>query len=63
MAKIKIKISADGRQISSEVMGIKGQSCVKVDEFMKSLGEAKFSKTSEYYDSPQDNDVQITNQS
>ena len=58
MAKIKFVIDKQGT-IFSEIEGIKGPKCAKVDKFLETLGETKFAKTSEYFDKEQPNDVYI----
>ena len=58
MAKIRFIIDNDGN-ISSEINGVKGDKCAKVDKFLETLGETKFAKTSEYFDKEQPNDVYI----
>lgn len=57
-AKIKFVIDKDGN-IFSEVNGIKGPQCAKVDKFLESLGEVKFSKTGEFFENGQPSDVYI----
>jgi len=58
VAKIKFVIDKQGT-IFSEIEGIKGPKCAKVDKFLETLGETKFAKTSEYFDKEQPNDVYI----
>lgn len=61
MAKVKFVIDKQGT-IFSEIEGIKGPKCAKVDKFLETLGDVKFSKTSEFYEKEQPNDVYIVGQ-
>ena len=58
MAKLKLVIDKQGT-IFSEIEGIKGPKCAKVDKFLETLGDVKFAKTSEFYENGQPNDVYI----
>ncbi len=61
MAKITITIDKKAN-IHTDIEGIKGAKCTKVDSFLTSLGDAKFAKTSSFYDSAQPSDVFIVGQ-
>ena len=57
MAKIIIKITEDGKLITT-VEGVKGEGCVDIDSFLTSLGETKsFTETEEYYE----NEIETVN--
>lgn len=62
MAEIRIVISKDGKTINSEVNGIKGEKCKHVDGWLGSLGAIKYTKTGEFFEKEQDNDVNIVGQ-
>lgn len=62
MAKIKITFHKEDGAITSETNGIKGSKCTQVDSFLGGLGPIHLSKSGEYYEDAQDNDVMINTQ-
>lgn len=61
MKTIDIKISPDGSKVETEVNGVKGASCEELTEQLhKALGSVTDNKkTSEYYEAPIYNEVEI----
>lgn len=57
-AKVHFIIDNDGNYLT-DTEGIKGQKCTNLDKLFASLGEVKSSKTSEFYENEQPNDVNI----
>jgi len=62
MAKIKIIFHKEDGAITSETNGVKGSKCTQVDGFLNGLGAVKMTKTGEFYEDAQDNDVMINTQ-
>lgn len=62
MAKIKITFHKEDGAISSETSGIKSSKCTQVDSFLNGVGAVRMTKTGEFYEDAQDNDVMINTQ-
>jgi len=60
-ATIKITVSKEGKVVS-ETNGIKGTNCLEVDKFIAELGnDVVVTKTGEFFEDSNDNDVMINN--
>jgi len=60
-ATVQFIIDNDGNY-TTDTNGIKGTKCLNLENLFKSLGEVNATNNSEFYQSEQPSDVQITNQ-
>lgn len=60
-ATVQFIIDNDGNY-HTDTNGIKGKKCENLDSLFKSLGEVKATKTGEFFENEQPNDVHIVGQ-